>query len=228
MGRRSTGLDGLAGGDGPGAARRTASHAQSARGNDRPDGRRPPRGGPGTDHPRVRGRGRVPERILREWLEIDASFATALRSAHALAEAHGLRPGTAPTPAALQLMLNAIRKGRPGRPRRPSSGSRCAGSTACAPRRPRGSPDRGGPAGPFGESGQRPAAQTPEAANRRVGYRIVQLDDPSCPRTPNRTALRAGWATAPYAGTEPEHLRARGPETEPGRDGLSQDPNWLG
>ncbi|MGW6981611.1 hypothetical protein ACWGE1_19535 [Streptomyces sp. NPDC054932] len=121
----------------------------------------------------------VPERILREWLDIDASFATALRSAHALAEAHGLRPGAAPTPAALQLMLNAIRKGAAWPAAATLVGISVRGFNRLRAEAP--------PVGALIAAAQRARSATagagqrrrpPKAANRRVGYRIVQLDDP--------------------------------------------------
>ncbi|MFJ3517048.1 hypothetical protein [Streptomyces sp. NPDC090131] len=121
----------------------------------------------------------VPERILREWLEIDASFATALRSAHALAEAHGLRPGAAPTPAALQLMLNAIRKGAAWPAAATLVGISVRGFNRLRAEAP--------PVGALIAAAQRARSakagagrlrRPPKAANRRVGYRIVQLDDP--------------------------------------------------
>ncbi|MFF1368818.1 hypothetical protein [Streptomyces virginiae] len=121
----------------------------------------------------------VPERILREWLEIDSSFATALGSAHALAEAHGLRPGSAPTPASLQLMLNAIRKGAAWPAAATLVGISVRGFNRLRAEAP--------PVGALIAAAQRARSakagasrrrRPPKAASRRVGYRIVQLDDP--------------------------------------------------
>uniref|UniRef100_A0AAU2JGM8 Uncharacterized protein n=1 Tax=Streptomyces sp. NBC_00049 TaxID=2903617 RepID=A0AAU2JGM8_9ACTN len=121
----------------------------------------------------------VPERTLREWLEIDASFAGALRAAHALAEAHGLSPGAAPTPAALQLMLNAIRKGAAW----PAAASLVGISVRGFNRLRAESP----PVGALIAAAQRARSvkarasqgrRPPKTATRRAGYRIVQLDDP--------------------------------------------------
>ncbi|MFF4444253.1 hypothetical protein [Streptomyces sp. NPDC001502] len=121
----------------------------------------------------------VPERILCEWLEIDASFATALRAAHALAEAHGLRPGATPTPAALQLMLNAIRKGAAWPAAATLVGISVRGFNRLRAEAP--------PVGALIAAAQRARSiqagagrrrRPPRAASRRVGYRIVQLDDP--------------------------------------------------
>ncbi|MGW3327322.1 hypothetical protein [Streptomyces virginiae] len=121
----------------------------------------------------------VPERILREWLEIDTSFATALGSAHALAEAHGLRPGSAPTPASLQLMLNAIRKGAAWPAAATLVGISVRGFNRLRAEAP--------PVGALIAAAQRARSakagasrrrRPPKAASRRVGYRIVQLDDP--------------------------------------------------
>ncbi|MFF3020519.1 hypothetical protein [Streptomyces sp. NPDC057939] len=121
----------------------------------------------------------VPERILREWLEIDASFAGALRAAHALAEAHGLRPGAEPTPAALHLLLDAIRKGAAwpaaaslvgisirGFNRLRSEAPRVGALIAAAQR---ARPTRTAPGG---------RRRLPKAVSDGAGYRIVQLDDP--------------------------------------------------
>ncbi|MER6202073.1 hypothetical protein ABT234_32490 [Streptomyces sp. NPDC001586] len=121
----------------------------------------------------------LPERTLREWLDIDASFAEALRAAHALAEAHGLRPGAAPTPAALQLMLNAIRKGAAWPAAATLVGISVRGFNRLRAEAP--------PVGALiaaaqrarsakGGAGQR--RRPPKGAGRRAGYRIVQLDDP--------------------------------------------------
>ncbi|MFF4422628.1 hypothetical protein ACFY04_17915 [Streptomyces sp. NPDC001549] len=121
----------------------------------------------------------VPERILCEWLEIDASFATALRAAHTLAEAHGLRPGATPTPAALQLMLNAIRKGAAWPAAATLVGISVRGFNRLRAEAP--------PVGALIAAAQRARSmqagagrrrRPPKAASRRVGYRIVQLDDP--------------------------------------------------
>ncbi|MFJ3841545.1 hypothetical protein ACWGHM_32865 [Streptomyces sp. NPDC054904] len=121
----------------------------------------------------------VPERILREWLEIDASFAGALRAAHALAEAHGLRPGAEPTPAALHLLLDAIRKGAawPAAAtlvgisirgfNRLRSEAPQVGALIAAAQRAR--PTRTAPGG---------RRRLPKAGGGGAGYRIVQLDDP--------------------------------------------------
>ncbi|MFI8390277.1 hypothetical protein [Streptomyces sp. NPDC085540] len=121
----------------------------------------------------------VPERILCEWLEIDASFAAALRAAHALAEAHGLNPGATPTPAALQLMLNAIRKGAAWPAAATLVGISVRGFNRLRAEAP--------PVGALIAAAQRARSmqagagrrrRPPKAASRRVGYRIVQLDDP--------------------------------------------------
>ncbi|MGW7328599.1 hypothetical protein ACWGIU_08345 [Streptomyces sp. NPDC054840] len=121
----------------------------------------------------------VPERILREWLEIDASFATALGAAHALAEAHGLRPGPAPSPAALHLMLNAIRKG--------ATWPAAATLVGISVRRFNRLRAEAPPVEALIGAAQRARSEKagasrrrrpPKAASRRVGYRIVQLDDP--------------------------------------------------
>ncbi|MFD3875634.1 hypothetical protein [Streptomyces sp. NPDC058623] len=121
----------------------------------------------------------VPERILREWLEIDASFAGALRAAHALAQAHGLRPGAEPTPAALHLLLDAIRKGAawPAAAtlvgisirgfNRLRSEAPQVGALIAAAQRAR--PARTAPGG---------RRRLPKAGGTRPGYRIVRLDDP--------------------------------------------------
>ncbi|WP_158721144.1 hypothetical protein [Streptomyces sp. NRRL S-241] len=121
----------------------------------------------------------VPERILREWLEIDASFATAVRAAHALAEAHGLRPGAAPTPAALQLMLNAIRKGAAWPAAATLVGISVRGFNRLRAEAPPvgaliAAAQRARSAKPGASRRRRP----PKAAGRPPGYRIVQLDDP--------------------------------------------------
>ncbi|MFD4939802.1 hypothetical protein [Streptomyces virginiae] len=121
----------------------------------------------------------VPERILREWLEIDSSFATALGSAHALAEAHGLRPGSAPTPASLQLMLNAIRKGAAWPAAATLVGISVRGFNrlrAEAP--PVGALIAAAQRARSAQAGASRRRRPPKAASRRVGYRIVQLDDP--------------------------------------------------
>ncbi|MEU9234358.1 hypothetical protein [Streptomyces subrutilus] len=121
----------------------------------------------------------VPERTLREWLDIDASFAGALRAAHALAEAHGLRPGAAPTPAALHLILNAIRKGATGPAAAGLVGISIRGFNRLRAEAP--------PVAALIAAAQR--ARTAHASagrrRRRLGtpsgrpeYRIVQLDDP--------------------------------------------------
>ncbi|MFD5413886.1 serine/threonine-protein kinase [Streptomyces nojiriensis] len=121
----------------------------------------------------------VPERILCEWLEIDASFATALRAAQALAEAHGLRPGATPTPAALQLMLNAIRKGAAWPAAATLVGISVRGFNRLRAEAP--------PVGALIAAAQRARSmqtgagrrrRPPKTASHRVGYRIVQLDDP--------------------------------------------------
>ncbi|MFD9517182.1 hypothetical protein [Streptomyces sp. NPDC059979] len=121
----------------------------------------------------------VPERTLREWLDLDTSFAGALRAAHALAEAHGLRPGAAPTPAALQLMLNAIRKG--------AAWPAAANLVGISVRRFNRLRAEAPPVGALIAAAQRARSaqasagrrrRPPKAAGRRVGYRIVQLDDP--------------------------------------------------
>ncbi|MFD7784146.1 hypothetical protein ACFV4Q_13765 [Streptomyces nojiriensis] len=121
----------------------------------------------------------VPERILCEWLEIDTSFATALRAAQALAEAHGLRPGATPTPAALQLMLNAIRKGAAWPAAATLVGISVRGFNRLRAEAP--------PVGALIAAAQRARSmqtgagrrrRPPKTASRRVGYRIVQLDDP--------------------------------------------------
>ncbi|MCY0939993.1 hypothetical protein [Streptomyces antarcticus] len=121
----------------------------------------------------------VPERTLREWLDLDASFAAALGAAHALAEAHGLRPGTTPTPAALQLMLNAIRMGAAWPAAATLVGISIRGfnrlraeappvaALIAAAQRARGAKAAAG-------QRRRPA----KAASSRAGYRIVRLDDP--------------------------------------------------
>ncbi|MEU9163457.1 hypothetical protein AB0D29_24705 [Streptomyces sp. NPDC048424] len=121
----------------------------------------------------------LPERTLREWLDIDVSFAEALRAAHALAEAHGLRPGAAPTPAALQLMLNAIRKGAAWpaaatlvgisvrRFNRLRAEAPPVGALIAAAQRARSAK---------GSAGQR--RRPPKGTGHRGGYRIMQLDDP--------------------------------------------------
>ncbi|MEU9083984.1 hypothetical protein [Streptomyces sp. NPDC048357] len=121
----------------------------------------------------------LPERTLREWLDIDVSFAEALRAAHALADAHGLRPGAAPTPAALQLMLNAIRKGAAWPAAATLVGISVRGFNRLRAEAP--------PVGALIAAAQRArsakggAAQRrrpPKGTGRRAGYRIVQLDDP--------------------------------------------------
>lgn len=121
----------------------------------------------------------IPERTLREWLEIDASFAAAVDAAHALAEAHGLRPGTAPTPAALQLMLNAIRKGAAWPAAATLVGISIRGFNRLRAEAP--------PVGALIAAAQRARSakagagqrrRPAKAASSRAGYRIVQLDDP--------------------------------------------------
>ncbi|MET9608900.1 hypothetical protein ABZZ17_28200 [Streptomyces sp. NPDC006512] len=121
----------------------------------------------------------VPERILREWLEIDASFAEALRAGHALAEAHGLRPGAEPTPAALHLMLNAIRKGAAWPAAATLVGISVRGFNRLRAEAPqvgaliaaaqRARPTKTGPGG---------RRRVPQAGSGGAGYRIVRLDDP--------------------------------------------------
>ncbi|WP_329388418.1 hypothetical protein OG625_33425 [Streptomyces sp. NBC_01351] len=121
----------------------------------------------------------VSERTLREWLVLDAGFAGALRAARALAEAHGANPGPTPTPAALQLMLNAIRKGATlpaaanliglsvrGFNRLRADAPSVAALVAAA-RRARSAQATPG-------RWRRP----PGSAGLRAGYRIVELDDP--------------------------------------------------
>ncbi|MDX2391320.1 MULTISPECIES: hypothetical protein [unclassified Streptomyces] len=147
----------------------------------------------------------IPEHMLRDWLDLDASFAEAIRSAQALAAAHGLGPGAAPTPAALRLVLDAIRKGatwpvaaglagisvrRFNRLRAeapPVAALIAAAQRARSPRKNGSGPRR------------RPARST----GRRTGYRLVLLDDPllSSGHPP-----RAGDAPAPNDGR-----RERGP-----------------
>ncbi|MFD4243596.1 hypothetical protein ACFWP3_18660 [Streptomyces sp. NPDC058525] len=121
----------------------------------------------------------VPERTLREWLDIDASFAGALRAAHALAEAHGLRPGAAPTPAALHLILNAIRKGATGPAAASLVGISIRGFNRLRTEAP--------PVAALIAAAQRARTakasagrrrRRPSATARRTEYRIVQLDDP--------------------------------------------------
>ncbi|WP_405827799.1 hypothetical protein [Streptomyces sp. NBC_00105] len=121
----------------------------------------------------------LPERTLREWLDIDTSFAEALRAAHALAEAHGLRPGAAPTPAALQLMLNAIRKGAAWPAAATLVGISVRGFNRLRAEAP--------PVGALIAAAQRARSAKAGATQRRrllkgagrhPGYRIVQLDDP--------------------------------------------------
>ncbi|MFB7180726.1 hypothetical protein ACFCYI_23855 [Streptomyces sp. NPDC056257] len=121
----------------------------------------------------------LPERTLREWLDIDASFAEALRAAHALAEAHGLRPGAAPTAAALQLMLNAIRK----RAARPAAATLVGISVRGFNRLRAEAPPVGAliAAAQRARSAQAGASRRrrpPAGTGRRAGYRIIQLDDP--------------------------------------------------
>ncbi|MFD3544667.1 hypothetical protein ACFWUW_03445 [Streptomyces sp. NPDC058655] len=144
----------------------------------------------------------VPERTLREWLAIDTSFAAAIRAARSLAEAHGLRPGTAPTPAALQLMLNAIRKGAAWPAAATLVGLSIRGFNRLRAEAP--------PVAALVAAAQRARSakaaagttarrrQPPRAASRRAGYRIVRLDDPllSPARRPDRSAdaLDAGGA----------------------------------
>ncbi|MEU8774526.1 hypothetical protein [Streptomyces sp. NPDC048606] len=121
----------------------------------------------------------VAERTMREWLAMDASFAAAVRAAQGLAEAHGLDPRTAPTPAALQLVLNAIRKGAawPAAAglagisvrgfNRLRSEAPLVGALVAAAQRARSVRSAAGP------------RRTPPASKpRRPGYRIVVLDDP--------------------------------------------------
>ncbi|MEU6384135.1 hypothetical protein ABZ847_11265 [Streptomyces bauhiniae] len=52
----------------------------------------------------------VPEQLLRQWLERDPEFASAVRAAATLAAAHGLEPG-ARTPAAIRTVVLALRNG---------------------------------------------------------------------------------------------------------------------
>lgn len=121
----------------------------------------------------------VSERTLREWLDIDSSFAGALRAAQLLAEAHGLGPGAPPTPAGLQLMLNAIRKGATW----PVAASLIGISVRGFNRLRADAP----PVGALVAAAQRARAaqagsgrrrRPPGSASRRAGYRIVELDDP--------------------------------------------------
>ncbi len=129
----------------------------------------------------------VPERTLREWLDIDASFAGALRAAQALAEAHGLRPGAAPTPAALRLILNAIRTGATGPAAANLVGISIRGFNRLRAEAP--------PVAALIAAARR--ARTAKASagrrrrrlsttSRRAGYRIVQLDDPILSPPTNR------------------------------------------
>ncbi|WP_371618348.1 hypothetical protein [Streptomyces sp. NBC_00454] len=55
----------------------------------------------------------MPERVLRNWLAKDPAFAAALRSAEALAGAHGLAagPATTPTPAMVRVAVLALSRG---------------------------------------------------------------------------------------------------------------------
>ncbi|MDX2701240.1 hypothetical protein PV350_00040 [Streptomyces sp. PA03-6a] len=53
----------------------------------------------------------VPHRILQTWLDQDPAFATAVASAASLADAHGLRPGGATTPAMVRVAALAISQG---------------------------------------------------------------------------------------------------------------------
>lgn len=52
----------------------------------------------------------VPEHLLRQWLEKDPEFASAVRAASTLAAAHGLEPG-ARTAAAIRTVVLALRNG---------------------------------------------------------------------------------------------------------------------
>ncbi|MFF3013339.1 hypothetical protein [Streptomyces sp. NPDC057939] len=122
----------------------------------------------------------IPEHMLRDWLDLDTSFAEAIRSAQALAAAHGLGPGASPTPAALRLVLNAIRKGATWpvaaglvgisvrrfnrlRAEAPPVAALIAAAQRARSPRGNGSGPRRGPA---------------RSRGRRTGYRLVLLDDP--------------------------------------------------
>ncbi|WP_037801486.1 hypothetical protein [Streptomyces sp. LaPpAH-108] len=54
----------------------------------------------------------IPEHLLRQWLENDRDFASAVRAASSLASAHGLEPG-ARTPAVIRVVLLALSDGMP-------------------------------------------------------------------------------------------------------------------
>ncbi|MFJ9624424.1 hypothetical protein [Streptomyces sp. NPDC101181] len=53
----------------------------------------------------------VPERLLEQWLANDPEFATAVRAATALAEAHGLQLGQSRTPATVRVVAMAVSRG---------------------------------------------------------------------------------------------------------------------
>ncbi|MET9604996.1 hypothetical protein ABZZ17_07990 [Streptomyces sp. NPDC006512] len=136
----------------------------------------------------------IPEHMLRDWLALDASFAEAIRAGQALASAHGLGPGAAPTPAALQLVLNAIRKG--------ATWPAAAGLVGISVRRFNRLRAEAPPVAALIAAAQRarspkrhgtgPRRRTAEGRARRAGYRLVLLDDPLLssgrPQCPDRTA----------------------------------------
>ncbi|MFF8258949.1 hypothetical protein [Streptomyces virginiae] len=53
----------------------------------------------------------IPNRVLQNWLAADPAFASALRSAAALASQHGLEPGGTPTPAMIRVATVALSRG---------------------------------------------------------------------------------------------------------------------
>ncbi|MFG2294326.1 hypothetical protein [Streptomyces sp. NPDC048603] len=121
----------------------------------------------------------VPERMLREWLELDVAFATAVGAAHALADAHGLRPGAGPTPARLRLLLAAMRDGTPW----PAAAALAGFSIRGFDRLRRESPAVGAlmAAAQRARSGKRPprgGRRTGRPARPANGYRLVRRDDP--------------------------------------------------
>ncbi|WP_141754084.1 hypothetical protein [Streptomyces subrutilus] len=160
----------------------------------------------------------VPERTLRGWLDIDAGFARALSAAHALAEAHGLRPGAAPPPAALQLVLNAIRKG--------ATGPAAAGLVGISVRGFNRLRAEAPPLAALASAAQR--ARTAHASagrrRRRLGapsgrpeYRIVQLDDPILSPSNQPDASTGGLSEKPAQqglGAESENGGPDGPLRE--------------
>ncbi|MFK0172028.1 hypothetical protein ACIQU5_24865 [Streptomyces sp. NPDC090306] len=128
----------------------------------------------------------VPNRVLEGWLRKDPAFAAAVRSAAALADAHGITPGGEPTPAMIRVVLVALSRGTDW-----PTAARTAGFTLyrlrrlwrtspslvqlantarmARPRLPRGPAPASGRPGPAG----RPA--------REQGYRLVRLNDPAQP-----------------------------------------------